>query len=93
MIAATREANSWLVQVQDALHCVGYTVVEDVLDAAFLAATRNRMHYVQERIWRELAGSRRDRRKNSSRSNSLSYCARSTARSFPTTVIRTLDGL
>ena len=58
MIAATREANSWLVQVQDALHCVGYTVVEDVLDAAFLAATRNRMHYVQERILNEIGQER-----------------------------------
>jgi ectoine hydroxylase-related dioxygenase (phytanoyl-CoA dioxygenase family) len=48
--AATRETTSWLAQVQDALYCVGYAVVEDVLDVGFLAATRDRMYRVQDRI-------------------------------------------
>ncbi len=58
MIAATRQASSWLVQVQDALHFVGYAVVEDVLDAAFLTATRDRIYRVQERILSEIGQER-----------------------------------
>jgi ectoine hydroxylase-related dioxygenase (phytanoyl-CoA dioxygenase family) len=58
MIAAKREASSWLVRVRDALHCVGYAVVENVLDAAFLAATRDRMYRVQERILSDIGEER-----------------------------------
>jgi ectoine hydroxylase-related dioxygenase (phytanoyl-CoA dioxygenase family) len=58
MIAGKREASSWLVQARDSLHCVGYAVVEDVLDAAFLAATRDRMYCVQERILSEVGEER-----------------------------------
>ncbi len=58
MILAKCETNSSLDQVQDALYCVGYTVVEDVLDAALLAATRDRMYRVQERILSEIGEER-----------------------------------
>jgi ectoine hydroxylase-related dioxygenase (phytanoyl-CoA dioxygenase family) len=52
------EASSWLDRVRDALHFVGYAVVEDVLDAAFLAETRERMYRVQERILSEIGQER-----------------------------------
>lgn len=58
MTAATREASSWLAGVHDALYCVGYAIVEDVLDAACLAATRERMYGVQERILSEIGEER-----------------------------------
>lgn len=44
MIPVKVENNTSLDQVQDALNCVGYAVVEDVLDEASLAATRDRMY-------------------------------------------------
>lgn len=44
--------------MQDALNCVGYAVVEDVLDEASLAATRDRMYRVQERILTEIGKER-----------------------------------
>ncbi|GJO01087.1 hypothetical protein NJB1907f44_47340 [Mycobacterium marinum] len=47
MTAVECDASPWLVQLQDALHCVGFAVVEDVLDAGFLATTRDRMYLVQ----------------------------------------------
>ncbi|GAB7141795.1 phytanoyl-CoA dioxygenase family protein [Mycobacterium riyadhense] len=58
MTAAKCEIDSSLDQVQDALQCVGYTVVEGVLDEAFLAATRDHMYHVQERILREIGQER-----------------------------------
>ena len=58
MTDAKHEASSWLIRVQDALDFVGYAVVEDVLDAAFLAATRDRMYCVQERILSEIGQER-----------------------------------
>lgn len=54
MIPVKVENNTSLDQVQDALNCVGYAVVEDVLDEASLAATRDRMYRVQERILTEI---------------------------------------
>ncbi|BBA87895.1 hypothetical protein MPS_4646 [Mycobacterium pseudoshottsii JCM 15466] len=59
MTAVECDASPWLVQLQDALHCVGYAVVEDVLDAGFLATTRDRMYLVQERILSEIGQERR----------------------------------
>ncbi len=65
MTAVECDASPWPVQLQDALHCVGYAVVEDVLDAGFLAITRDRMYLVQERILSEIGqepwGSSRDK--------------------------------
>ncbi|ACC40763.1 phytanoyl-CoA dioxygenase family protein [Mycobacterium marinum] len=58
MTAVECDASPWLVQLQDALHCVGYAVVEDVLDAGFLATTRDRMYLVQERILSEIGQER-----------------------------------
>jgi ectoine hydroxylase-related dioxygenase (phytanoyl-CoA dioxygenase family) len=58
MTTATREVSTSLVQVQNALHCVGYAVVENVLDGTFLAATRDRMYCVQERILGEIGKER-----------------------------------
>jgi ectoine hydroxylase-related dioxygenase (phytanoyl-CoA dioxygenase family) len=58
MIATKCEASSWLAQVRDALHFVGYAVVENVLDAAFLAATHDRMYCVQDRILSEIGHER-----------------------------------
>ncbi len=58
MIPVKVENNTSLDQVQDALNCVGYAVVEDVLDEASLAATRDRMYRVQERILTEIGKER-----------------------------------
>jgi len=57
-ISTEREVSPSLAQVKDALHCVGYAVVEDVLDAALLALTRDRMYGVQERILTEIGEDR-----------------------------------
>lgn len=58
MTATRTEASSWVVQVQEALHCIGYAVVEDVLDPVFLAVTRDRMYQAQERIVSEIGEER-----------------------------------
>lgn len=57
MIPVKVENNTSLDQVQDALNCVGYAVVEDVLDEASLAATRDRMYRVQSGFLPRLAKS------------------------------------
>lgn len=58
MTPAKSEASSWVVQVRDALHCVGYAVVEGALDPALLAVTRERMYQVQYRIVSEIGEER-----------------------------------
>ncbi|MBM0740831.1 phytanoyl-CoA dioxygenase family protein [Phormidium sp. CLA17] len=40
----------WLKQTLEALKCVGYAIVEDVLDDYFLEATRTALYKVQEQI-------------------------------------------
>lgn len=42
--------SGWLALTLDAIRCVGYCVVEDVLDASFLDETRDRMYAVREKI-------------------------------------------
>ena len=58
MSAIVRDTDSWICDVQDALHYVGYAVIEDVLDSEFLASTREHMYSVQEQIVAEIGEER-----------------------------------
>jgi ectoine hydroxylase-related dioxygenase (phytanoyl-CoA dioxygenase family) len=51
----------WLDQTLAGLHCLGYAVVTDVLDAAFLENTRSEMYAVQEAIHQEIGKERLER--------------------------------
>lgn len=52
------QAPGWREAVLEALECVGYAVVEEVLDAAFLDECRTRMYQVRDAILRDVGRDR-----------------------------------
>src|SRR5947207_16027039 len=45
-----RTQSDWLLQTVNAVRTAGYMIVEGVLDASFVAETRDRMYAVQKKI-------------------------------------------